>query len=126
MDAVSEEKNGTESYRDEAGLTPAQRTWLEHIRQSEAEGLSFKQYCSREGLAVQSLYTARKALRNKGMLSAPDASPAASPPRFAAVRLAQPSSPVTADALLPNGVQLRVSCETGEQLTALVNTLAKL
>jgi hypothetical protein len=42
--------------------TPAQRDayWLEQFRAIESEGVPIKVYAEREGLAVQSLYQARK------------------------------------------------------------------
>lgn len=82
----SEEGKQT-SGRDEFGLTPAQRTWLEHMKQCEAEGLTYKAYYSREGLKVSGLYAARKVLRERVSAETP-VTPLSSPPRFAAVRLA--------------------------------------
>ena len=106
--------------RDESGLTPAQQTWAAHIRQAEAEGLSFKAYCGREGLSVGGLYAARKALR------ANDLGVAEPPPRFAAVRVAQGSEPRAAYVLLPNGVQLSVSVSGVDELVHLAQGLGQL
>jgi hypothetical protein len=116
----------TNSYRDEDGLTPTQRTWLEHIERCEAESVSFKSYCAREGLSSASLYDARKTLRRKGVLSSTALKAAAAPPRFAAVRLSQPSAGVATEVLLPNGVQLRVSCTSVADVDALIGSLSKL
>ena len=106
--------------RDESGLTPAQRTWLSHIGQCEAEGLSYKAYCQREGLKVGGLYAARKVLRAANVSAAP------SPARFAAVRLAQPDGTGLAQVSLPNGVQVSVTVDTIEALVELVRGLDQL
>ena len=136
-------KGARESWRDEAGLTPAQRTWLEHIRQCDEEGLTYKAYCEREGLEVGGLYSARRKLLKRGrMASAAGASPrppragaspwppraGASPwpPRFAAVRLAQPDVAGTVEVMLPNGVQMRATLHDADGLVRLVQGLGQL
>jgi hypothetical protein len=117
------ETNGKDEGRDESGLTPAQRTWLEHIRVCEAEGLTFKAYCQREGLPVGGLYSARRKLRGCAGIAA---QPATSPPRFAAVRLAHRESDTSVDVLLPNGVQFRATLPDGDALARLVEGLGRL
>ena len=125
MSVNGDEKTGNGGGRDEMGLTPAQRTWLEHMRQCEAEGLTYKAYCQREGLSVGGLYAVRKKLRDVDAVDASPASPA-SPPRFAAVRLAHPEGIGTADVLLPNGVQMRVTLHDVDGLVRLVQGLSQL
>ncbi len=48
--------------------TPAERDayWLERFRAIESEGIQTKVYAAREGLAVQSLYQAKKRLAQRG------------------------------------------------------------
>jgi hypothetical protein len=53
---------------DEAGLTPAQRKWLGHLRAAERSGGTIKEYAARRGLSIQSLYQAGKRLRRLGVL----------------------------------------------------------
>jgi hypothetical protein len=50
--------------------TPAERDayWGGHFRAIESEGIRIKEYAEREGLAVQSLYQARKRLVKRGVL----------------------------------------------------------
>lgn len=111
---------GKVSGRDESGLTPAQRAWAAHIQRAEAEGLTFRAYCGREGLSVSGLYSARKVLRDARP------KPAASPPRSAAVRLAQGERAGTAHVLLPNGVQLAVPVDDIDDAVRLAAGLSQL
>ena len=113
---------GLESSRDELGLTPAQRSWLTHIEQCEAEGLTYKAYCQREGLNVGGLYSARKKLRSA---AESETVPAPSPPRVAAVRVAHVVAGHGAEVLLPNGVQIRVTLPDVDGLVEFVRGLAK-
>ena len=52
----------------EPRLTPGQRRWLEHLRTAERSGGTIKEYASRRGLSVQSLYQAGKRLRRLGVI----------------------------------------------------------
>ncbi len=122
MTVTGDEEPTRSSGRDEAGLTPAQRTWLEHMNQCEEEGLTYKAYCRREGVKVGGLYAARKVLR--AGVSAE--TPSASPPRFAAVRLAHEPSGRTAQLVLPNGVQLHVTLQGVDDVVQLVQSLLHL
>ena len=45
---------------------------------------------------------------------------------FAAVRLSQPSASLTLEALLPNHVQVRISCDDATQTSALIVALSRL
>ena len=120
MAANGKDSSGKSDSRDEAGLTPAQRAWATHIQQAEAEGLSFRAYCGREGLNVGGLYAARKVLRGT------KAEVATSPPRLAAVRLSQPGPTSTAQVRLPNGIEVTVSLEGLDDVTHLVLGLSQL
>lgn len=122
---VKEDVAGAGGGRDEAGLTPAQREWLGHIRRCEEEGLTYKAYCQREGLQVGGLYAARKVLRGFGCAPAQPA-PSISPPRFAAVRLAHAPVAGTLEVMLANGVQMRVSLSSIEDIARLVQDLSRL
>ena len=54
-------------------LTSGQRQWLHHLRACEAEGQTTVAYAKAHGLKVSSLYTARKALVEMGVLPRPAA-----------------------------------------------------
>jgi hypothetical protein len=106
------------------GLTKGQQVWLEHIQRCEAQSLLFSKYCAREGLSAKALYAVRKVLQAKGAL--PGRPTKDEPPRFAPVRLSQPSATLSSDILLPSGVQMRVSCRDVEQVAQLAAALARL
>lgn len=114
-----------DSVGDEVGLTRTQRQWLKHIRRCNDEQLSYQAYCLREGLGVKGLYAARKQLVAKGVLPS-TRGVSAVPPRFAAVRLSQPSASLTLEALLPNGVQVRLGCADVASSVPLIDALARL
>lgn len=125
MAVKEEDAAGTGDGRDETGLTPAQREWLGHIRRCDEEGLTYKAYCRREGLRVGGLYAARKVLRGFDHGTAHPV-PSTSPPRFAAVRLAHGPVTGTLEVMLANGVQLRVSLSSVEDITRWVQALSRL
>lgn len=56
----------SEQQNDE--LTERQRFWLRHLRACEASGQTSIDYAKAQGLKVKSLYSARKALAEKGAL----------------------------------------------------------
>jgi hypothetical protein len=73
----------------EAQLSPTLRKGLAHIRSCEKSGETLKSYAERKGLAVGSLYEAKKKLRVHGIVAAHGKPPAAAatsrksqPPRF--------------------------------------------
>lgn len=51
-----------------ATLTVRQKYWLKHIRACDASGLTSIDYAREHGIKVKSLYSARKALAEKGAL----------------------------------------------------------
>ena len=53
---------------DEASLTERQQYWLKHIRACDAAGQTSIDYANANGINVKSLYSARKALAEKGTL----------------------------------------------------------
>ena len=52
----------------EASLTERQQYWLKHIRACDAAGQTSIDYARANGINVKSLYSARKALAEKGTL----------------------------------------------------------
>lgn len=52
-------------------LTERQQYWLKHLRDCEASGLTSIDYARQHGIKVKSLYSARKALVEKGRLPPP-------------------------------------------------------
>ena len=85
---------------DEASLTERQQYWLKHLRACEAAGKTTIDYARAHGINVKTLYSARKALAEKGTLPRPKAT------RFQKVQT--PTSQSSADGSwriqLPNGV----------------------
>jgi len=86
--------------RGEASLTERQQYWLKHLRACEAAGKTTIDYARAHGINVKTLYSARKALAEKGTLPRPQAI------RFQKVQTS--SGPSSADnqwrIQLPNGV----------------------
>ena len=85
---------------DETSLTERQQYWLKHIRACDASGQTSIDYAKGNGINVKSLYSARKALVEKGTLSRPQAT------RFQKVQTpsVQPLSDNPWRVQLPNGV----------------------
>ena len=87
-------------------LTSGQRQWLHHLRACEAEGQTTVAYAKAHGLKVSSLYTARKALVEMGVLPHPAAH------RFQRAQVLSRPAQTPAPAQwqvqvhLPNGVQV--------------------
>lgn len=81
-------------------LTERQQYWLKHIRACDAAGQTSIDYAKAHGINVKTLYSARKALAEKGTLPCPQ------PNRFQKAQLS--SSPARTDSQwhiqLPNGV----------------------
>ena len=61
---------------DNVPLTERQQYWLKHIRACDGGGKTSVEYAREHGINVKSLYSARKALAEKGSLPRPQ------PPRF--------------------------------------------
>jgi hypothetical protein len=119
-----------EAEGSEAALTARQREWLRHLRACERSGDTVKDYASRRGLSVQSLYQAGKRLRRRGVL-------ASRPQRRAIarsfVKVAMPMRPVEAGAAavwrirLPGGVVFESSAPfESEGLVSLLERLGRL
>jgi transposase-like protein len=69
-----------------------EKYWLDHIRQAEQSGETFKRYAERHGLNLKSLYDWRSRLKKRCVLDAPARSVAKKAMTFAKV-IAAPSSP---------------------------------
>lgn len=84
---------------DEPSLTERQQYWLKHIHACDASGQTSIDYARAHGINVKSMYSARKALAEKGTLPRPQGS------RFQKAQLV--SSPCSPDSQwhiqLPNG-----------------------
>lgn len=52
-------------------LGKKQQYWLDHIRQAEQSGETFKRYAEQHGLDLNALYDWRSRLMNKDVLDAP-------------------------------------------------------
>jgi len=50
-------------------LTERQRYWLGHIQACETSGQSMAEYAASKGIAVRAMYSGRKTLVQKGVLS---------------------------------------------------------
>ena len=91
-------------------LTERQQYWQNHIRACDSAGQTSVDYARQHGMNVKSLYSARKALAQKGQL------PRAQPPRFQKAEVS--SSHLHRDSQwriqLPNGVAI----EFGGQVDA--------
>jgi hypothetical protein len=48
-------------------LTQIQRSWLEHLRRAEQQGVTLVQYAQSAGIKVGGLYEARRTLSRKGV-----------------------------------------------------------
>jgi hypothetical protein len=86
--------------KDDVNLTERQQYWLKHIRACNASGKTTIDYAREHGIKVKSMYSARKALAEKGTL------PPAEPNRFHKVQVVG-GSPVTDSqwhVQLPNGL----------------------
>ena len=87
----------------ETALTERQRYWLKHVRACDSAGQTSVEYARAHSFNVKSLYSARKALAEKGALPRPQ------PPQFQRAQLS--SGPSHTDSQwhiqLPNGVLIR-------------------
>jgi hypothetical protein len=84
-------------------LTAHQRACLEHIQACEASGMTVAAYAAEKGLAVRTLYDARKVLKRKGSVAVRQ------PSRFQRVRVAAADADAKWQVALPNGVTVAFS-----------------
>jgi hypothetical protein len=106
-----------------AKLTERQQYWLKHIRACDASGQTTIDYAREHGIKVKSMYSARKALAEKGTLPRPQ------PTCFQQVQVASdaPASDSQWRVQLPNGAAIAFSgnVETAT-LTLVLATVAAL
>ena len=106
-----------------AVLTERQQYWMKHIRACDNAGQTSVDYTREHGLNVKSLYSARKALAQKGELPRPQ------PPRFQKAEVS--SSLLHRDSQwriqLPNGVAVEFGGQVdAETLSMVLSTTASL
>ena len=82
-----------------AGLTDAQRQWLEHVTEAQRSGLTLRAYAERHALSVAQLYSWRGSLKKRGLL--PGAEPGA---RLTPVRIVGAVAGPVIRVHLPGGV----------------------
>ena len=103
-------------------LTERQRFWLRHLRACEVSGQTSIDYARTHGLKVKSLYAARKALAEKGVL------PPAPPPvnGFQRVQVVDPNrdSGKQWHIQLPNGLAVSFDGKVDADTLSLVLTTA--
>lgn len=86
------------------GRTPRQQFWLEHLRACREQGLSLKAYARAHDLSVSGLYSAKSALKRRGVLA--DNTLPVPAPKFVPVRI--PRSASAFRVLFPNGIVVEV------------------
>ena len=86
-------------------LTQRQQFWLEHIQACEVSGKSMAEYAASKGIAVRAMYSGRKTLMAKGVLSA------AQPARFQRVEVMETPMSKQWRIGLPNGVSVAFAGE---------------
>lgn len=102
-------------------LTERQQYWLKHIRACEAANMTTIDYAREHGLKAKSMYSARKALAENGVLPAVPDSP------FHKVQVTSPNVPTGSQwqVQLPNGVAVSFDGPIDATTLALVlNTAA--
>ena len=99
-------------------LTKRQQYWLKHIHACDASGQTTIDYAREHGIKVKSLYSARKALAEKGTLPRPQAT------RFQQVRVVSdaPSSDSQWRVQLPNGAAVAFSGNVEAAILSVVLT----
>jgi hypothetical protein len=108
---------------DATSLTERQQYWLNHIRACDAAGQTSIDYAREHGINVKTLYSARKALAEKGTLPRPQHS------RFQKAQLASSPRPVDGQwhVQLPSGAVVAFSGKVDAATLSLVlNTTATL
>jgi DNA-binding CsgD family transcriptional regulator len=105
---------------DEISLTERQQYWLKHIRACDAAGQTSIEYARAHGINVKTLYSARKALAEKGTLPRPQAV------RFQKVQApgGHPRSDNQWRIQMPNGVVVAFSGELDASTLSLVLSTA--
>jgi predicted transcriptional regulator len=102
-------------------LTKRQRYWLEHIQACEASGKSMAEYATEHGVKVRAMYSGRKMLVNKGVLSSEQQN------RFQRVQVMEAAVNKQWRIGLPNGVSVAFAGEVDARtLTTVLSSAASL
>jgi len=105
---------------DDSSLTERQQYWLKHLRACDASGQTTIDYARERDIKVKSLYSARKALAEKGTL------PPTQPTRFQKVQVmgGSPASENQWHIQLPNGLAVSFGDTVDAATLSLVLTTA--
>jgi lambda repressor-like predicted transcriptional regulator len=87
-------------------LTQRQRYWLNHIQQCKASGQSLRAYAETNGLNRNSLYTAHRKLKMKGVISSNKPAP-----KFQRLTVQRISLPPSVKITCPNGFVIESHAE---------------
>ena len=102
-------------------LTERQQYWLKHIRACDAAGKPSVEYARENGIEVSAMYSARKALAEKGALQKPR------PPRFQKAAVVRDTAGAQWQIQLPNGAMVGFSGEVNARnLETVLRTVAAL
>jgi hypothetical protein len=102
-------------------LTERQQYWLKHIRACDAAGKPSVEYARENGIEVSAMYSARKALAEKGALLKPR------PPRFQKTAVVDGTAGAQWQIQLPNGALVGFSGEVNARsLETVLRTVAAL
>jgi hypothetical protein len=102
-------------------LTERQQYWLNHIRACDAAGKPSVVYARENGIEVSAMYSARKALAEKGALPKPKL------PRFQKAAVADVGATIQWQIQLPNGALVGFSGEVNARsLETVLRTVAAL
>lgn len=102
-------------------LTERQQYWLKHIRACDAAGKPSVEYARENGIEVSAMYSARKALAEKGALPKPR------PPRFQKAAIVGGTAGAQWQIQLPNGAMVEFSGEVNARsLETVLRTVATL
>lgn len=105
----------------DSSLTERQQYWLTHIRACDAAGKPSVEYARENDIEVSALYSARKALAEKGVLPKPR------PPRFQKATVVNATAAVQWQIQLPNGAMVGFSGEVNARsLDTVLRTVASM
>jgi hypothetical protein len=94
-------------------FTEKQRLAVDALEGARREGVALSQYAKTRGLAIREIYDSIAGLRRKGLL--PKAATKAKS-TFVAVRVAKPSAPARAHAVIGSDVLCRIVCSKGAMI----------
>ena len=105
---------------DDASLTERQQYWLKHLRACDASGKTTIDYAREHSIKVKSMYSARKALAEKGTLPRPQST------RFQQVQVVagKPAGDAQWHVQLPNGLAVSFGGTVDAATLSLILTTA--